>query len=127
MMLICPPVRDISRGTPREYENGPSGSDPPPWWSSTGSSSPCRSMSEKDSMPPWLCCGCHDAFPRSVWRPPAGSLLAGPIRSPRYAHVQPILATSQDKTAELRPPREELVEHGGYVRGASYYAEGGAK
>ena len=53
--------------------------------------------------------------------------LAGPIRSPQYAHVQPILATGQDKAAELRPPREELVEHGGYVRGASYYAEGGAK
>lgn len=53
--------------------------------------------------------------------------LAGPVRSPRYAHVQPILATNQDKAAGVRPPREELVEHGGYVRGASYYAEGGAK
>lgn len=50
--------------------------------------------------------------------------LTSPIRSPRYAHIQPILATGQDKAAELRPPREELVEHGGYVRGASYYAGG---
>jgi len=53
--------------------------------------------------------------------------LAGPIRSPRYAHLQPILATGQDKTGPERPPREEHVEHGGLVRGASYYAEGGAK
>lgn len=52
--------------------------------------------------------------------------LAGPVRSPRYAHLKPILATGQDKAAELRPPQEQRVEHGGYVRGASYYA-GGAK
>lgn len=52
--------------------------------------------------------------------------LAGRVRSPRYAHLQPILATGQDKTAGLRPPREEEREHGGYVRGADYYA-GGAK
>ncbi|MGO1699884.1 MAG: IS21 family transposase [Micrococcaceae bacterium] len=47
--------------------------------------------------------------------------LAGPVRSPRYAHLQPILATGQD---HARPAREEPVEHGGYVRGASYYAGG---
>lgn len=52
--------------------------------------------------------------------------LAGRVRSPRYAHLQPILATEQDKAAGLRPPRDEPVEHGGYVRGAEYYA-GGAK
>jgi len=52
--------------------------------------------------------------------------LAGPVRSPRYAHLQPVLATGQDQAAGLRPPREEAVEHGGYVRGADYYA-GGAK
>jgi transposase len=52
--------------------------------------------------------------------------LAGRVRSPRYGHLQPILATGQDKTAGLRPPREEDSEHGGYVRGADYYA-GGAK
>ena len=52
--------------------------------------------------------------------------LAGRVRSPRYAHLQPILATEQDKAAGLRPPRDEPAEHGGYVRGAEYYA-GGAK
>jgi transposase len=52
--------------------------------------------------------------------------LAGHVRSPRYAHLQPILATEQDKIAGLRPSRDERVEHGGYVRGAEYYA-GGAK
>ncbi|TPV47581.1 IS21 family transposase [Pseudarthrobacter phenanthrenivorans] len=52
--------------------------------------------------------------------------LAGRVRSPRYAHLQPILATEQDKATGLRPPRDEGVEHGGYVRGAEYYA-GGAK
>ena len=52
--------------------------------------------------------------------------LAGRVRSPRYAHLHPILVTGQDKTAGLRPPREEPAEAGGYVRGAGYYA-GGAK
>lgn len=52
--------------------------------------------------------------------------LAGRVRSPRYAHLQPILATGQDKAAGLRPPRAEPAEEGGYVRGADYYA-GGAK
>ncbi|WP_182357227.1 IS21 family transposase [Tomitella gaofuii] len=52
--------------------------------------------------------------------------LTGRIRSPRYAHLQPILATGQDKTATLRPPREEPAEDGGFVRGADYYA-GGAR
>lgn len=51
-------------------------------------------------------------------------VLAGRVRSPRYAHLQPILATGQDKTARDRPPREEAAEHGGYVRGADYYAGG---
>ena len=50
--------------------------------------------------------------------------LTGRIRSPRYAHLQPILATGQDKTAQLRPPREEPEEEGGFVRGADYYAGG---
>lgn len=52
--------------------------------------------------------------------------LTGRIRSPRYAHLQPILATGQDKTAALRLPREEPAEEGGFVRGADYYA-GGAR
>ena len=55
-----------------------------------------------------------------------GLALAGPVRSPRYVHIQPLLATGQDKTAGLRPPREEVAEEGGYVRGAEYYA-GGAR
>lgn len=50
--------------------------------------------------------------------------LASRVRSPRYAHLQPILATGQDKTAGLRPAREHEREHGGYVRGADYYAGG---
>jgi hypothetical protein len=47
--------------------------------------------------------------------------LAGPVRSPRYAHVHPILATGQDQS---RVDEAQPVEHGGYVRGASYYAGG---
>lgn len=47
--------------------------------------------------------------------------LTGPVRSPRYAHVHPILATGQDHT---RADEAQPVEHGGYVRGASYYAGG---
>lgn len=50
--------------------------------------------------------------------------LAGRVRSPRYVHLQPILATGQDKTAQLRAPRTEPPEEGGYVRGADYYAGG---
>ncbi len=51
--------------------------------------------------------------------------LSGRVRSPRYAHLQPILATGQDKIAALHPS-QDAVDHGGYVRGADYYA-GGAK
>lgn len=53
--------------------------------------------------------------------------LAGPVRSPRYAHLQPILTTGQDRADKLRPSREEPAEHGGYVRGADYYAGGGGQ
>lgn len=53
--------------------------------------------------------------------------LAGRIRSPRYAHLEPLLATGQDKTASLHPRLEEPAEVGGFVRGADYYAGGGAK
>ena len=64
----------------------------------------------------------------SVERVEAASRLAltGRIRSPRYAHLHPILATGQDKTAGLKPPRTDAAEDSGYVRGADYYA-GGAK
>ena len=48
--------------------------------------------------------------------------LAGHVRSPRYVHLHPILATGQDQAARQRPPREEPVEEGGFVRGADYYA-----
>lgn len=47
--------------------------------------------------------------------------LKGRIRSPRYAHLQPILATGQDRIPGLKPS-EDVAEHGGYVRGADYYA-----
>lgn len=56
--------------------------------------------------------------------------LAGPIRSPRYAHLRPILETGQDKPT---PPTGSTNENppatnaGGYVRGADYYAAGGAR
>ena len=56
--------------------------------------------------------------------------LAGPIRSPRYAHLRPILETGQDKPA---PPTGRASQDrpaqdaGGYVRGADYYAAGGAR
>ena len=48
--------------------------------------------------------------------------LRGPIRSPRYAHLRPILDTGQDKTGHVS---EEPEGHdGGYVRGSAYYARG---
>ncbi len=50
--------------------------------------------------------------------------LRGPIRSPRYAHLRPILDTGQDKILHAPPPGEDEV--GGYVRGGAYYA-GGAR
>jgi len=48
--------------------------------------------------------------------------LRGPIRSPRYAHVRPILDTGQDKTGHV--PDEPDGDSGGYVRGSAYYAGG---
>ncbi|SDO40917.1 Transposase [Cryobacterium flavum] len=48
--------------------------------------------------------------------------LRGPIRSPRYAHLRPILDTGQDKTGNV-PDRSE-ADDGGYVRGSAYYAGG---
>lgn len=49
--------------------------------------------------------------------------LRGPLRSPRYAHLRPILDTGQDKTLPASQGTED-VETGGYVRGSSYYAGG---
>ncbi|WP_026551086.1 IS21 family transposase [Arthrobacter sp. Br18] len=48
--------------------------------------------------------------------------LRGPIRSPRYAHLRPILDTGQDKIGHV-PDRPES-DDGGYVRGNAYYAGG---
>jgi transposase len=48
--------------------------------------------------------------------------LRGPIRSPRYAHLRPILDTGQDKTGNV--PDESEADDGGYVRGSAYYAGG---
>lgn len=55
--------------------------------------------------------------------------LEGRVRSPRYAHLQPILETGQDKTGTRKLPRFEPPEPetGGYVRGADYYAGGDAR
>ena len=54
--------------------------------------------------------------------------LASRLRSPRYAHLRPILDTGQDQ-AGRRAPRFEATaesEPAGYVRGGDYYA-GGAR
>lgn len=48
--------------------------------------------------------------------------LAGRVRSPRYAHLKPILDTGQDQHS---PPKQADV--GGYVRGADYYTNGGLR
>ena len=47
--------------------------------------------------------------------------LRGPVRSPRYAHLRPILDTGQDKTGHTPEPESDDV---GYVRGGAYYAGG---
>ena len=57
--------------------------------------------------------------------------LASRVRSPRYAHLRPILETGQDKTGRRWPRFEPVTEASaaeptGYVRGADYYA-GGAR
>lgn len=44
------------------------------------------------------------------------------LRSPRYAHLEPILKTGQDK--KLVEDRPVVPDSGGYVRGSSYYAGG---
>ena len=49
------------------------------------------------------------------------------MRSPRYAHLKPILDTGQDQLAALGTPLPEPAAEGGYVRGADYYTNGGAK
>lgn len=56
--------------------------------------------------------------------------LASRVRSPRYAHLRPILETQQDVSGGRRKPRFEpslterdsAAEPAGFVRGANYYA-----
>lgn len=43
------------------------------------------------------------------------------VPSPRYAHLQPILESGQDKTGELLLSQNTTFT-AGYVRGADYYA-----
>lgn len=54
--------------------------------------------------------------------------LSSQVRSPRYAHLRPILETGQDKTTGLRAAGNQETEDplvkAGYIRGAAYYAGG---
>ncbi|GAA2013817.1 IS21 family transposase [Brevibacterium samyangense] len=53
--------------------------------------------------------------------------LTSPVRSPRYAHIQPILATGQDRLASLgHRPVDDPEDGSGYVRGGAYYSGGQA-
>ena len=56
----------------------------------------------------------------------AGIALESRVRSPRYAHLRPILETGQDQTGRRQPRFEPSAweEPAGYVRGADYYAGG---
>lgn len=55
----------------------------------------------------------------------AGIALASRVRSPRYAHLRPILETKQDHHGDDSPWAEPaMAEPAGYVRGADYYAGG---
>ncbi|WP_409046895.1 IS21 family transposase [Microbacterium sp. HA-8] len=57
----------------------------------------------------------------------AGIALASRVRSPRYAHLRPILESNQDHPDGRSPWSEPAIaEPAGYVRGADYYA-GGAR
>ncbi|SJN37509.1 Mobile element protein [Microbacterium esteraromaticum] len=54
----------------------------------------------------------------------AGIALQSRVRSPRYAHLRPILESNQDQTGRRLPRFEPTAwdEPAGYVRGADYYA-----
>lgn len=60
-------------------------------------------------------------FPASRLEAACELALQGPVRSPRYAHLRPILDTGQDKTGHTPEPEPDS---GGYVRGSAYYARG---
>lgn len=56
-----------------------------------------------------------------------GIALASRVRSPRYAHLRPILETGQDRAGWSGPAAGTPADRpAGYVRGADYYA-GGAR
>ena len=48
--------------------------------------------------------------------------LRGPIRSPRFPHLRPILNTGKDKTGCVHDQSE--ADDGGCVRGNDYYSGG---
>lgn len=54
----------------------------------------------------------------------AGIALQSRVRSPRYAHLRPILDSNQDQNGRRQPRFEpsDWEEPAGYVRGADYYA-----
>ena len=56
----------------------------------------------------------------------AGIALQSRVRSPRYAHLRPILDSNQDKGGRRQPRFEpsDWEKPVGYVRGADYYAGG---
>lgn len=56
----------------------------------------------------------------------AGVALESRVRSPRYAHLRPILESGQDQTGRRLPRFEPSSREApaGYVRGADYYAGG---
>ena len=45
------------------------------------------------------------------------------VGSPRYAHIEPILKTDQDRLTERADADDDC--DAGYVRGADYYGGGG--
>jgi hypothetical protein len=61
-------------------------------------------------------------FPPNRLEAACALALRGPIRSPRYAHLRPILDTGQDKTGH--DPDLPEGDDGGYIRGSAYYAGG---
>ena len=60
-------------------------------------------------------------FPPARLEAACALALRGPVRSPRYAHLRPILDTGQDKTGQAPEPESD---DGGYIRGSAYYAGG---
>lgn len=59
-------------------------------------------------------------FPADRVEKACGMAIDSGVRTPRYAHIKPILETNQDKAAGCRDDGGE-GDPGGYVRGAGYY------